>query len=159
MAAVSPFTAAHRSYVKSLYKRFLVNELNWVVRRDIWRRRALEIRAEFERNRNIQDPRSLSIILSKAEEYIAKTAHPDPYIVPGFPGGTKWERAVAPPMGPIYDHIHGEAYHPTKEVVEMVESTGQDVQPFLDFLKTKSGELDGISQYLHDRETGHVAGH
>jgi hypothetical protein len=41
----------YRSYVKSLYRRYLNNSLNWVVRRDIWRQRAIEIRAEFERNR------------------------------------------------------------------------------------------------------------
>lgn len=46
-----PFTAAHRSYVKSLYRRILTNELNWIVRRDFWRAKALAVRAEFERNR------------------------------------------------------------------------------------------------------------
>lgn len=51
---VSPFTAAHRSHVKSLYKRMLANELNWVIRRDIWREKAIEIRAEFERNRCVR---------------------------------------------------------------------------------------------------------
>lgn len=45
------FSAAHRSHVKSLYRRMLKNELDWVVRRDIWRGRAMVIRAEFERNR------------------------------------------------------------------------------------------------------------
>lgn len=49
--SVSPFSAAHRSYVKSLYKRYLVNSLNWTIRRDLWRPRALEIRARFEQNR------------------------------------------------------------------------------------------------------------
>jgi NADH dehydrogenase (ubiquinone) 1 beta subcomplex subunit 9 len=29
----------------------LKNELDWIVRRDIWRAKAQEIRAEFERNR------------------------------------------------------------------------------------------------------------
>jgi NADH dehydrogenase (ubiquinone) 1 beta subcomplex subunit 9 len=47
----SPFSAAHRLYVKSLYKRYLQNTLDWTIRRDIWRRQALQIRAEFERNR------------------------------------------------------------------------------------------------------------
>ena len=52
MAAVpSPFSAAHRLYVKSLYRRMLTNELNWIVRRDLWRAKAMAIRAEFERNR------------------------------------------------------------------------------------------------------------
>lgn len=47
----APFTAANRSYVKSLYRRILTNELNWIVQRDLWRARALTIRAEFDRNR------------------------------------------------------------------------------------------------------------
>jgi NADH dehydrogenase (ubiquinone) 1 beta subcomplex subunit 9 len=41
----------HRLYVKSLYKRYLTNALNWYIRRDLWRNKAIEIRAEFERNR------------------------------------------------------------------------------------------------------------
>jgi hypothetical protein len=94
----SPFSSAHRLYVKSLYKRFLNNELNWVVNRTEWRARALAIRAEFERNRyalrfnlasntwnpvlrrNIHDPRALAVILEKAENYLAERKHPDPYI-------------------------------------------------------------------------------
>lgn len=50
---MASFSAAHRSYVKSLYRRMLKNELDWVVRRDIWRGRAMVIRAEFERNRYV----------------------------------------------------------------------------------------------------------
>jgi hypothetical protein len=49
--STSPFSAAHRQYVKSLYRRMLKNELDWIIRRDIWRAKAQEIRAEFERNR------------------------------------------------------------------------------------------------------------
>ena len=51
MSAVSPFTAANRFYVKSLYRRKLKNALDWTIRRDLWRPQALLIRAEFERNR------------------------------------------------------------------------------------------------------------
>lgn len=43
--------ARNRLYVKSLYKRYLNNALNWYIRRDLWREKAIEIRAEFERNR------------------------------------------------------------------------------------------------------------
>ena len=50
-SAVSPFSAAHRFYVKSLYKRMLKNELDWMINRQEWRWKALQIRAEFERNR------------------------------------------------------------------------------------------------------------
>jgi len=51
--STSPFTAAHRLYVKSLYKRYLNNALDWTVSRDLWRPQALQIRAEFERHRYV----------------------------------------------------------------------------------------------------------
>lgn len=51
--SVSPFSSAHRIYVKSLYKRMLKNEMDWVIRWDHFRGRALAIRAEFERNRSV----------------------------------------------------------------------------------------------------------
>lgn len=51
--STSPFSAAHRRYVKSLYKRILENERNWVVRYDLFRARACAVRAEFERNRYV----------------------------------------------------------------------------------------------------------
>ncbi|KAL4081321.1 hypothetical protein V8B97DRAFT_1863621 [Scleroderma yunnanense] len=88
--ATTPFSSAHRLYVKSLYRRMLKNELDWVVRRDIWRGRALMIRAEFERNRNVHDPRALAQIIEKAEADLAQRLHPDPYISPAMPDGTKW---------------------------------------------------------------------
>jgi NADH dehydrogenase (ubiquinone) 1 beta subcomplex subunit 9 len=47
----SAFSTAHRAYVKSLYKRMLKNELDWTIRHDLFRGRALAIRAEFDRNR------------------------------------------------------------------------------------------------------------
>ncbi|KZT24586.1 NDUFB9, NADH-ubiquinone oxidoreductase [Neolentinus lepideus HHB14362 ss-1] len=102
------FSAAHRLYVKSLYKRYLKNSLDWCIRRDKWRAEALDIRAEFDRNRNVHDPRALASILAKAETELASKRHPDPYIPAPFPGGTKWERNMPPPMRPIVDHeAHG----------------------------------------------------
>ncbi|KAF8165599.1 hypothetical protein B0H34DRAFT_689746 [Crassisporium funariophilum] len=102
--AASAFSSAHRLYVKSLYKRYLNNALDWTVRRDIWRGQAMQIRAEFERNRNVHDPRALAAILEKAEVDLANMKHPDPYIPPTAPGGTKWERNLPPSMAPLYDH-------------------------------------------------------
>ncbi|CAO1626870.1 unnamed protein product [Jaminaea pallidilutea] len=97
-ASGSPFTSAHRSYVKSLYKRTLKNELDWIVRRDIWRDRAIEVRAEFERNRHIRNPRELAQVLQAAEARLADNIHPDPYKPPQAEDGTKWERNLPPPF-------------------------------------------------------------
>ncbi|KAK0491416.1 hypothetical protein IW261DRAFT_1413724 [Armillaria novae-zelandiae] len=107
----STFSSAHRLYVKSLYKRYLKNELDWTVTRSIWRAKALLIRAEFEKNRNVHDPRALAVILERAEAELAAKKHPDPYISPLFPNGTKWERNTPPPMGPLYEHELAEAAH------------------------------------------------
>ncbi|TDL29863.1 NDUFB9, NADH-ubiquinone oxidoreductase [Rickenella mellea] len=107
----SPFTSAHRLYVKSLYKRYLKNSLDWTIQRNLWRWKAVQIRAEFERNRNVHDPRALAIILERAENDLAAMKHPDPYIHPASPDGTKWERNVPPVMGPIYDHESEPAHH------------------------------------------------
>ncbi|KAI0650497.1 hypothetical protein C8Q79DRAFT_998329 [Trametes meyenii] len=112
----APFTAANRTYVKSLYRRILTNELDWIVQRDLWRARALAIRAEFERNRNVHDPRALAQIFDKAEAALAARKHPDPYRPAEAPDGTKWERNLPPPLGPLFDHepyneAHGRAGH------------------------------------------------
>ncbi|KIK96057.1 hypothetical protein PAXRUDRAFT_826367 [Paxillus rubicundulus Ve08.2h10] len=103
--SATQFSTVHRSYVMSLYRRMLKNELDWVVRRDIWRGRAQMIRAEFERNRDVHEPRALAQIFKKAEAQLAEKLHPDPYIPPSMPGGTKWERNIPPTIAPIYDHL------------------------------------------------------
>jgi NADH dehydrogenase (ubiquinone) 1 beta subcomplex subunit 9 len=75
----TPFSAAHKAYVQSLYRRYLRSSLDWCIRRDIWRDRAIEIRAEFERNRHIANPRELGRLLQQAEEQLKAHGHPDPY--------------------------------------------------------------------------------
>ncbi|KAE9409866.1 hypothetical protein BT96DRAFT_984214 [Gymnopus androsaceus JB14] len=108
----STFSAAHRLYVKSLYRRMLNDSLNWT------------------KNRNVHDPRQLAAIFDKAEAELARNQHPDPVIcehffvqyltllafhaylrlAPLFPGGTKWERNIPPPVGPLYDHLEADAH-------------------------------------------------
>ncbi|GJE84321.1 LYR motif-containing protein [Phanerochaete sordida] len=106
-----PFTAAHTRYVKSLYRRILKNELDWIVRRDIWRGKALVVRAEFDRNRDVHDPRALADLFDRAEADLAKRLHPDPYRPPTAPDGTKWERNAPPVLGPFFDHRAYNAAH------------------------------------------------
>lgn len=53
MSAHNAFSSAHRLYVKSLYKRYLTNSLDWCINRPLWREQALLIRADFEKNRYV----------------------------------------------------------------------------------------------------------
>ena len=78
-ATASAFSQAHKSYVKSLYRRYLKNSLDWCIRRDIWRDRAIEIRVEFERHRNVRNPRELANLFEKAERELKRNQHPDPH--------------------------------------------------------------------------------
>lgn len=77
--ASSAFSTAHKAYVQSLYRRYLRNALDWNIRRDAWRQEAIEIRAAFERNRNIRNPRELARVLQEAEDNLKRIAHPDPH--------------------------------------------------------------------------------
>jgi hypothetical protein len=47
----------------SLYRRALQTSLSWTVRRDLWRVQALNIRDMFEANKDVTDPRQLSVRL------------------------------------------------------------------------------------------------
>ncbi|KAN0064185.1 hypothetical protein ACQY0O_003352 [Thecaphora frezii] len=99
-AASAPpsFSAAHKSYVQSLYRRMLRNSLDWCIRRDVWRDRAIEIRVEFEKHRNVRNPRELARLFEKAEAHLNDIKHPDPHRPPMFEDGTKWERNIPPRM-------------------------------------------------------------
>ncbi|EPQ27630.1 uncharacterized protein PFL1_04768 [Pseudozyma flocculosa PF-1] len=97
-SAGQSFSAAHKSYVKSLYRRYLRNSLDWCIRRDVWRDRAIEIRVEFEKHRNVRNPRQLAKLFDKAEAELKQIQHPDPHRPPMFEDGTKWERNLPPRM-------------------------------------------------------------
>nr|CDI55574.1 conserved hypothetical protein [Melanopsichium pennsylvanicum 4] len=97
-STASAFSQAHKSYVKSLYRRYLKNSLDWCVRRDVWRDRAIEIRVEFERHRNVRNPRELANLFERAERELKRIQHPDPHRPAMFEDGTKWERNLPPPM-------------------------------------------------------------
>lgn len=90
-------TETHRRLVSSLYRQSLRMSKNWINRRDLWRTKALEIRQQFDANKDVSDPRKIHYIIANTESLLAKYAHPDPIIPPLRPGGTKYERNVPPP--------------------------------------------------------------
>ncbi|BFZ60726.1 hypothetical protein YB2330_001776 [Saitoella coloradoensis] len=99
MSFPQAFTAANRSRVASLYRRSLKLSLDWVVDHGHWRRYAMLIREDFEANKNVTDPRRLADIFAETEAKLKEYRHPDPYIPPTAPNGTKWERNMPPLYG------------------------------------------------------------
>lgn len=70
---------AHRLQVQSLYKRSLKLSLDWYIQRDLWRQKALQIRAQFEQNKHVTSPKEIQALVQKAEKELEDWAHPDPY--------------------------------------------------------------------------------
>ncbi|KAI7907032.1 uncharacterized protein BX663DRAFT_494591 [Cokeromyces recurvatus] len=99
-----PGSTAHRLHVQSLYKRSLKLSLDWYIQRDLWRQKALQIRARFDQNKNITNPKQIQALVQNTEKELQEWAHPDPYKLPMGPDGTKWERNL-PPI------VHGETVH------------------------------------------------
>ncbi|KAK9452225.1 uncharacterized protein V1518DRAFT_436564 [Limtongia smithiae] len=95
MATAAPYGPAH---VASIYRRALRLSLNWTIRRDIWRQQALAIRAQFDANKGVTDPRIIRNLIVAGERELELNRHPDPYIPPSRPGGSKYERNAQPPL-------------------------------------------------------------
>ncbi|KHN33712.1 NADH dehydrogenase [ubiquinone] 1 beta subcomplex subunit 9 [Glycine soja] len=61
--------------------------------------RASNLRERFEENRHVEDPDTIDRLIADAEASYNKWRHPDPYIVPWAPGGSKFTRNPTPPQG------------------------------------------------------------
>ncbi|KAL2179406.1 uncharacterized protein P884DRAFT_238687 [Thermothelomyces heterothallicus CBS 202.75] len=86
-----------RQAALSLYRRSLKLALDWSVQRHLWRGQALYIRSLFEKNRDVSDPRLQRALLKETEKLLEKWKHPDPYVHPTAPGGSKYERNLPAP--------------------------------------------------------------
>ncbi|KAK1584719.1 complex 1 protein [Colletotrichum navitas] len=87
-----------RQAALSLYRRSLKLALDWAVHRHLWRGQALYIRSLFEANRNVTDSRQKRELLTQTESLLAKWKHPEPYVHPTAPGGSKYERNLRAPI-------------------------------------------------------------
>ncbi|KAH8830260.1 hypothetical protein DL96DRAFT_1553784 [Flagelloscypha sp. PMI_526] len=125
-AFASAAREAHKRQVQSLYKRLLKNSLDWHINREIWREEATQIRAHFEANKRLQNPREIALFLHTTEAMYAEMRHPDPVIPPGAPGGTKWERNIPPPTEEPWDHEAHEEHAEIDEILGELKSLTSD---------------------------------
>ncbi|KAF8970511.1 hypothetical protein BGZ46_010485 [Entomortierella lignicola] len=95
---------AHRRLIQSLYKRSLKTAQDWYIDTNLFRRKAVELRMQFEANRNVHNPRRLASIVQDAERQLNELRHPDPYIAPTAVGGSKFERNAHPDTAEPADH-------------------------------------------------------
>ena len=81
----------HAARVTRLYRASLKNLMNWCVHRDLFIEQGNLLRAEFNANMHVKDPRLIEKIVSDGEAKLLEYQHPDPYTcaclspVPHFP--------------------------------------------------------------------------
>lgn len=93
--------------MQSLYRQSLRLTKSWINRRDIWRSSVLDIRHQFDENKDLTDKYEINKIIQQTEKMLTKYAHPDPIIPPQRPDGTSFERNI--PTEPLlYKHREGD---------------------------------------------------
>ncbi|ODV65249.1 NADH dehydrogenase I beta subcomplex 9 [Hyphopichia burtonii NRRL Y-1933] len=94
---ILPFTEANSKRVASLFRQALRTAFDSTLKFDAYRAQTLKIRQQFEANKHISDPVELEKVIAKTEAKLTETKHPDPYITPCRPGGTKYQRNIELP--------------------------------------------------------------
>ncbi|KAE9448280.1 hypothetical protein C3L33_19836, partial [Rhododendron williamsianum] len=97
--------AAQKERVRILYRRALKETLNWAVHRHLFYRDASEMREKFDANKNVESLETIDRLLEDGEAAHNKWRHPDPYIVPWAPGGSKFTRNPPPPPGAFLSYF------------------------------------------------------
>ncbi|XP_009592122.1 NADH dehydrogenase [ubiquinone] 1 beta subcomplex subunit 9-like [Nicotiana tomentosiformis] len=103
--------AAQKERVRILYRHALRDTLNWAVHRHLFYSDADALRERFEANKHVEDVETIDRLIADGEASYNKWRHPDPYIVPWAPGGSKFNRNPVPPEGIeiVYDYGKEEA--------------------------------------------------
>merc|ERR1712188_147949 len=95
--------AVHRVKVMRLYRQALKTMMSWAVQRELIYQKMGEIRAEFEANKDVPTIAEAEGLIQAGHKKLEEYAHPDPYIVPYYIGGSMYARN--PPF-PKEIHTH-----------------------------------------------------
>ncbi|OAY37190.1 hypothetical protein MANES_11G081900v8 [Manihot esculenta] len=98
--------AAQKERVQIPYRRALRDTLNWAVHRHLFYQDASNLREKFDAKKHVEDQDAIDRMIAEGEAQYNKWRHPDPYIVPWAPGGSKFTRNPTPPSGIeiVYDY-------------------------------------------------------
>ncbi|KAJ1450087.1 hypothetical protein M885DRAFT_448463 [Pelagophyceae sp. CCMP2097] len=96
--------SSHTQRVCRLYKQALKTTLDWAVKRSIWAREADKLRIEFDEGAKLPLGSAKAIFLiNEAERRLAARIHPEPYVLPYMPGGSKFMRNAPLPLEVCWD--------------------------------------------------------
>ncbi|GBL49625.1 Ca2+-binding actin-bundling protein fimbrin/plastin [Candidozyma auris] len=92
---------ANTKRVSSLFRQALRTAFDSSLKFDAYRRETIRIRQQFEAERHVSDVNELERIIERTKAKLNEWKHPDPYIPPCRPGGTKYERNLPSPKEPM----------------------------------------------------------
>jgi len=84
--------AQHTARVKSLYKKIVKTQLDFIVERERWYGVARVTRELFDKNKSVSDTAEADKLYEEASELLQRCQHPQPYIHPYRPGGSYYLR-------------------------------------------------------------------
>lgn len=88
----------HKSYICSLYRKFIKLSFDWNLERSRYRAMAVSIRKQFNKHKNETDPIKVAFFVRQAEYLLYYYQHPEPYNYPSSPKGVNWEREERVPI-------------------------------------------------------------
>ena len=98
---ILPFTEANSKRVTSLFRQALRTAYDHSMRWDVYRDATINISRQFEANKHISSQQELEAVINKTKAKLAEWKHPDPYIPPCRPGGTKYQRNIPVAREPL----------------------------------------------------------
>ncbi|KAL0907821.1 hypothetical protein M5K25_022261 [Dendrobium thyrsiflorum] len=103
-----------------------------------------ELRAKFDANKHVEDLDTIDRLINEAEASYEKWQHPDPYIVPWAPGGSKFTRNPVPPQGVRHTHGFFFLVSAASAVIHELKSLTAKFQKFYITLITLKGHVCAI---------------
>lgn len=83
------------------YRRSLRLLQAWAIDRELFNTEATKVRARFDEHKGATAAAAARLV-REAEEELTRWAHPDPYVVPYMPGGSRFMRNPAIPIKALY---------------------------------------------------------
>lgn len=100
-STILPFTEANSKRVASLFRQALRTAFDSSLKFDAYRQETIKIRQQFNANKHISNPEELEKVIARTKAKLAEWKHPDPYITPCRPGGTKYQRNIPLAKEPV----------------------------------------------------------
>lgn len=95
---------SHKQQITRMYKYALRLSLSWAVDRQVWHAEATEIRKALDSHKHLSPDSGLAKrLVREMEEKLEHFQHPELYVIPWMPGGSKFMRNPPLPLHVCFD--------------------------------------------------------